>query len=134
MTKRPANRKAAAPRPVTGAPRAEREPASAPRSTQEAAPDATPSPVLDVAPIRVEVHSALDGWPAQSRFDVLLRGRIISAAPADTFTIRDPSGQEMAAVQFGHGGNQQAESLPGGGGRVQHRLSGLPAAARRRRG
>jgi len=39
---------------------------------------------------------------------------IISAAPADTFTIRDPSGQEMAAVQFGHGGNQQAESLPGG--------------------
>ncbi len=118
MTKRPVTRKAAAPRLARNSPKDAREPAPKTRSTPESPAEPLADPglvsVLSGAQIRVEFNAAIDGWPTQSRFDVLLRGRIISAAPVDTFTVRDPSGREIAAVQFGQADDRKVEALPGG--------------------
>jgi ADP-heptose:LPS heptosyltransferase/GT2 family glycosyltransferase len=76
----------------------------------------TDQPVTQVAAnrIRVELSAAVDGWPTHSRFDVVLRGQITSAAPVDSFTINDPAGLELVAVQFGHGDDQVTVLLSGG--------------------
>ena len=65
------------------------------------------------APIRVELDTAIDGWPTHRGFDVLLRGQIISTAPVDSFSIREASGLEVAMVQFGHGDEQEAVTMSG---------------------
>src|ERR1700722_8423311 len=69
---------------------------------------------LPAGGISVELNDSIDGWPIQSRFDVVLRGRIISAAPVDSLMIHDAAGLELVAVQFGHGDAQIGEALPGG--------------------
>ncbi len=66
-------------------------------------------------PIIVELNAVAEGWPTQSRFDVVVLGQITSLSPIDTFTIRDRAGVELAAVQFGHGDDQETETLAGGG-------------------
>lgn len=70
---------------------------------------------VEARPIIVELNAAAEGWPTQSRFDVVLVGQITSIAPIDTFTIRDSHGLELAAVQFGHGDDQEMEALTDGG-------------------
>ena len=65
--------------------------------------------------IRVELDTAIAGWPARSRFDVVLRGQIVSTAPADSFSISDPAGLELVSVEFGQGDDPEAVPLPGGG-------------------
>src|ERR1700677_922124 len=65
------------------------------------------------APIRAELDPAIDGWPTHRGFDVLLRGQIISTAPVDSFSIREASGLEVAAVQFGHGDEQETMTVSG---------------------
>ena len=62
----------------------------------------------------MELNAAVDGWRANSRFDVVLRGQITSSALADSFSIRDPAGLELVSVQFGHGDEQEAVTLSGG--------------------
>jgi ADP-heptose:LPS heptosyltransferase/GT2 family glycosyltransferase len=64
--------------------------------------------------IRVEFNAAVDGWNAHSRFDVVLRGQIVSTAPVDSFSIHSPAGIELAAVQFGHGDEQEVVGATGG--------------------
>jgi ADP-heptose:LPS heptosyltransferase/GT2 family glycosyltransferase len=66
------------------------------------------------AAIRVDLNGEIEGWPAQSRFDVVLRGQIVGLAPADTFSIHDPAGLELVAIQFGQADAQQAVVLSGG--------------------
>jgi hypothetical protein len=66
-------------------------------------------------PIMVELNAAAEGWPTRSRFDVVVLGQITSVSPIDTFTITDRAGLEIAAVQFGHGDDQETETLTGGG-------------------
>ena len=68
----------------------------------------------DRTAIRVELNAAIGGWAAHSRLDVVLRGQITSAAPANSFSIRDPAGLELVAVQFGQGDEQEAVTLSGG--------------------
>jgi len=70
--------------------------------------------VIGRGAIRVEINAAIDGWPSRSRFDVGLRGQITSTAPADSFSIHDAAGLELASVQFGQGDEQQAITLSGG--------------------
>jgi ADP-heptose:LPS heptosyltransferase/GT2 family glycosyltransferase len=74
---------------------------------------APPMPRRDPA-IQVEVNAAVEGWQTSSRFDVVLRGQILSTAPVDTFSIQNPAGLELVAVQFGHGDEPDPVPLPGG--------------------
>jgi ADP-heptose:LPS heptosyltransferase/GT2 family glycosyltransferase len=87
-------------------------------SQEEAGPGgeplSEPAQATTRGPVRVELMAAIGGWPAQSRFDVVLRGQITSATPVDSFSIRDPLGLELAGVQFGHGDEQGIVTLSGG--------------------
>jgi ADP-heptose:LPS heptosyltransferase/GT2 family glycosyltransferase len=86
-------------------------------------PDATPPAAIEPAApaaesgiaIRVDIESELTGWRTGSRFDVVLRGQIISGSPAASFVIRDPAGNDLASVEFGHGSDTEAVALPEGG-------------------
>src|SRR5580698_1458177 len=75
-----------------------------PESDAEIAVLERPAEMADrrIVGIRVELDSTIAAWPAQSRLDVVLRGRIVSAAPVNSFSIRDPAGQELVVIQFGH--------------------------------
>ncbi|MSP01795.1 MAG: glycosyltransferase [Acetobacteraceae bacterium] len=86
MTRRPARKK---PRGSGGDPRPEGE------------AGLTTIPVR--GSIRVEIESEIVGWPSGARFDVLLRGQILSAAPAESLKIRDTAGSELTAISFGQG-------------------------------
>lgn len=57
--------------------------------------------------IKVELSTGVDGWPAHNRFDVVLRGQITSNAPLNSFSIRNPAGQELAGIQFGQAEEQE---------------------------
>ncbi len=74
-----------------------------------------PAHLVMTRPIMVELNAMAEGWPNRSRFDVALLGQITSVTPVDSFTIHDPAGVELAAVQFGHGDDQETEQLCGGG-------------------
>jgi len=73
------------------------------------------APLVMTRPIMVELNAVAEGWPTRSRFDVVMLGQITSLSPIDTFTIHDRAGLELAAVQFGHGDDQETEALSGGG-------------------
>ncbi len=68
---------------------------------QESQPPIPDAPISSPGPILVEVLTDVVGWAAENRFDVLLRGHIVSAAPAESLTIRDAQGAEVASVEFG---------------------------------
>ncbi len=74
-----------------------------------------PVPPVAARQIRVELNAEVGGWPVNSRFDVVLLGQITSTSPIDTFTIHQPGGLELAAVQFGHGDDQETETTTDGG-------------------
>lgn len=74
-----------------------------------------PATLVLTKPIMAELNAAAEGWPTRSRFDVVVLGQITSVSPIDTFTIQDRAGLELAAVQFGHGDDQETEALSGGG-------------------
>ncbi len=77
-------------------------------------PSAPAEPETPASTIRVELNDVIEGWPTNSRFDVVLRGQITSTSPADTLSIRDPAGVELTAIQFGHGDAQEAVTLESG--------------------
>ncbi len=115
MTRRPAGKIAARSRPVKGSPKAARgKVREKPSTAVPVAADAA-EPAGNRPAIRVEIASAVEGWPVRSRFDVVLRGQITSASPVDSFTIRDSAGLSLATVEFGHGDEQPTVTLPGGG-------------------
>jgi ADP-heptose:LPS heptosyltransferase/GT2 family glycosyltransferase len=102
MTRRPSRKAAGRSRPNN----------AAGQSPTEAEP--TPPARQNRPAIQVELNETIDGWPTRSRFDVVLRGQITSTAPADSFSIRDPAGQELAGVQFGLGDAQNTVTFDGG--------------------
>jgi hypothetical protein len=68
---------------------------------QPSAPAKQPARPVMKRPIMVELNAVAEGWTTRSRFDLVLLGQISSVAPIDAFSIRDPFGLELAAVQFG---------------------------------
>jgi hypothetical protein len=64
--------------------------------------------------IQVELTSEIEGWNNQGRFDVVLRGRIISTAPAESFSIRNAEGVDLIALEFGQGEAAEPVTLPSG--------------------
>ncbi len=85
----------------------------APPDTSVPAAGTTRSVTIEPGAIVVELNATLDGWPARSRFDVVVRGQITAAAPIDTFSVHDPAGNELALIQFGHGDEQDTVLLDG---------------------
>ena len=86
-----------------------------PEGTENPAPEMTAGMASPQrAPILVEMNAEIEGWPAQSRFDVVLRGQIIGRAPADSFSIHDPKGVELVGIQFGQADVQEVVTLSGG--------------------
>jgi ADP-heptose:LPS heptosyltransferase/GT2 family glycosyltransferase len=106
VTRRPTRQLATPPRTARG----RKQPAPEPRAQAQAVREVPGSRT----PIRVELNAEIEGWAAQSRFDVVLRGQITSASPADSLSIRTADGLELVAVQFGQGDEQEAVTLSGG--------------------
>ncbi len=126
MTRRPKRQVATRSRAVDPKPASEEPPSPSLAGDEVASPpladDELESPPLEggelppdphVA-VLVELNSSIDGWPAGSRFDVVLRGRITGTSPVGSLSIRDPTGLEIAAVQFGHGDEQETLTTPAG--------------------
>ena len=63
---------------------------------------------------RVELDAAIGGWSAHGRLDVVLRGQIISTAPAESLAIIEPGGRELLTIAFGQRDHPEPVALPGG--------------------
>ena len=123
---RPARRVTAKPGSGTGVPVAatvaEEQPAGAaaaqqpevPQDPLPASPAKQPAPLVMTRPIMVELNAIAEGWPTRSRFDVLVLGQITSVSLIDTFSISDRDGVDLAAVQFGHGDDQEIDTASNG--------------------
>lgn len=79
--------------------------------------------------IRVEVNAQIDGWPARSRYDVVLRGQITSAEPADALSIQELRGSGTGRHRVWSGRRATRHHAVRRRCRVSHRISGLSADA-----
>lgn len=70
--------------------------------------DIPPSPVF------LEFDTPPAGWYVGDRFDVSVRGVVLSGAPASSMTFHDAFGTELAAIQFGHNDRLVPAVLPDG--------------------
>ena len=72
------------------------------------------APLVVVPPmILIEVDPAVSGAFIHSRFDVLMRGRVVSASPAEEITLYE-NGEAVAIAQFGDPEHAAPASLPDG--------------------
>lgn len=84
------------------------EPESESAEGEGAVDEVPPSPVF------LEFETPLAGWYSGGRFDVIVRGVVLSGAPALSVAFRDAFGNDLASVQFGHNEQMEPAELPDG--------------------
>lgn len=102
---------------MTRRPRAMARAGTAKADTRRAGDGAAP-PVAAPGAIKVEFEAEIVGWPAGDRFDVVMRGQILSSGPVESFSVREAGGPELSVVLFGLGDAKTTGAAPDSGPRA----------------